>query len=62
MFLYSTVSTLKPWIESLENTQWKTVTGPTDGWDRGDDLAQFEFIQDGRLSGSVKADHENAWK
>lgn len=33
----------------------------TNGWDRGDDLSQLEFVKDGGLSGSVKTNHEDTW-
>ena len=32
----------------------------TDGGDGGDDLSQFELIQDGRFTGGVEADHQNS--
>ena len=32
----------------------------TDGGDGRDDLAQLQLVEDGRLSGSVKTDHENS--
>ena len=32
----------------------------TDGGDRGHDFTQLELIQDGRLSGGVESDHQNA--
>lgn len=32
----------------------------TDGRNGGDDLAEFELIKDGRLTGGVETDHENA--
>lgn len=32
----------------------------TDGGDGGDDLSQLELVQDGRLSGGVESDHQDA--
>lgn len=31
----------------------------TNGWDCSDNFAQFEFVKDGGLSGSIKTDHKN---
>lgn len=32
----------------------------TDGWDGGDDFTELQLVEDGRLSGGVETDHENA--
>jgi hypothetical protein len=35
-------------------------TQRTDCRDGGDDFAQFELVQNGRLTGGVESDHEDA--
>ena len=32
----------------------------SDGWDRGDDLTQFEFIEDGGFTSGIKTEHEGS--
>jgi len=58
MFLYSTVSTLKPdataGLRALSMLKvWIVLT---DGGDCGNDFAELELVQDGRLTSSVETD------
>jgi hypothetical protein len=53
MFLYSTVSTLKPASVS------SIAHGRTDGRNGGYNLAKLELVENGGLTGRVKTDHEN---
>ena len=57
MFLYSTVSTLKPATRVQptflgENRRAKL----TDGWDGGDDLTKLEFVENSGLSSGIQTD------
>lgn len=56
MPLNSTVSTLKPTRERACGQR----AASTDGWDGRDDFTELELVEDGRLSGRVEADHEDA--
>ena len=73
MFLYSTVSTLKPATQphrkQREHRRPKaTMPRPiapspatrTNGRDGGHNLAKLELVQDGGLAGGIETDHENA--
>ena len=31
----------------------------TDGWDGGDDFAEFELVEDGGFTGCVESDHQD---
>ena len=57
MFLYSTVSTLKP---AEVRTKTHSAGRQTDGGDGGHDLTQLELVQNCGLSSCVKSDHQNA--
>ena len=64
MFLYSTVSTLKPGGRE-EGRQWRAgddvgdVIGTrTDGGDSRDNLAELELVEDGGLTSGIKTDLE----
>lgn len=73
MFLYSTVSTLKPgqvriscrptWstgsIVDASESRWNSRNVRTNCRNRGDDLTQLQLVQDSGLSGSVETDHQN---
>ena len=64
MFLYSTVSTLKPVAEAMHAAvspwiwTWLPRSKPclTNGGDGGDNLAQLQLVQNGGLACSVEAD------
>jgi len=58
IFLYSTVSTLKPdGITGLRNLfTLEAWTALTDGGNGGNDFTELELVQDGRLTSSVEAD------
>ena len=67
MFLYSTVSTLKPKNTKKDHQKEaasgdKTRTLETQRlaycWDSCDNLAQFEFVQNGGLAGGIQTNHE----
>ena len=64
MFLYSTVSTLKP--ESKRSSQFlefdakRWTTTRTDCGDGGDDFTELQLVEDGGLSGGIETDHENS--
>jgi hypothetical protein len=61
MFLYSTVSTLKPegrTVSALRGLGSRT-SRRTNGGDRGDDFTELQLVQNGRLSGSIEANHQN---
>lgn len=60
MFLYSTVSTLKPDRWDVRGPATETWAKRTDGRDGGDDLAELELVQNSGLAGGIEADHENA--
>lgn len=76
MFLYSTVSTLKPLrhrcqskarLIRLETGGWEYSASSvgeagrlTDGGDSGDDFAELELVQNCGLSSSVQTHHENS--
>ena len=40
-------------------SDYQIQTGRTDGGNRRDNFAKFQFVEDGRLTGCVQADHEN---
>ena len=44
----------------MNKRTWQEEGQRTDGGDRGDDFTELELVQDGGLSGSVEADHENS--
>ena len=58
MFLYSTVSTLKPRviIGMRISLVLEIRTSQTDGGNGSDDFAELELVQNGRLSSSVETD------
>lgn len=56
MFLYSTVSTLKPRIAGAVSARWtRGVAKLTDCGNGGDDLAELQLVEDGGLTGGVEA-------
>ena len=55
MFLYSTVSTLKP--EKSKTGVWLRLTNCGNS---GDDFAEFELVQNGGFTGSVETDHQDS--
>ena len=64
MFLYSTVSTLKPknkgsaWLESLgARRHWTSLTDCRDG---SNNFTEFQLVQDRSFSGSIKTDHQDS--
>lgn len=64
IFLYSTVSTLKPVnehnsVRELEANEG-SITLFTYGRDCCDNFSQLELVKDGGFSSSVKSDHEDA--
>ena len=64
MFLYSTVSTLKPnaatGLRILSTLRTWIVL--TDGGDGGNDFTELELVQDGRLTSSVEADLQHEFR
>ena len=40
---------------------WPVVIGLTDGLDSRDDLAEFEIVEDGGLTGGIETNHEDAY-
>jgi len=56
MFLYSTVSTLKPDVIAELRTFFvlKTWIVLTDGGDSSHDFTELELVQDGRLTSSIE--------
>lgn len=55
MFLYSTVSTLKPVITTREIAKLARYSLLTDRRDGRDDLSQLQLVQDGGLTGSIQS-------
>lgn len=64
MFLYSTVSTLKPAGEHssqfLEFVGGGWTKARTDCGDGGDDFTELQLVEDGGLSGGIETNHENS--
>lgn len=71
MFLYSTVSTLKPGGNGKRYQKANRCCSEqcgadkggwyhTDGGDGGDDFTELELVEDGGFTGGVESDHQNA--
>ena len=66
MFLYSTVSTLKPnsrQSRALRDPASKLWNGGrerhTDGGDGSDDFTELKLVENGGFTGGIESDHEN---
>lgn len=64
MFLYSTVSTLKPGMTNVLRVLFllETRTQLTDGGDCGNDFTKLELVQDGRLASSIETDLQHKFR
>ena len=64
MFLYSTVSTLKPKVTAILRTLFlpKIWLQLTDSGDGGNDFTKFELVQYGRLASGIEADLQHKFR